>query len=116
MGDADIAHKEPPRGKTGIMRMRKTFPHGGADGAPAILLVLLPSQLGSTGVGRTKALSNSISGDSRSPFTHPLPMGCKSQPRIQSRNNPDCGTGTGFGGQTSKSCSLAWLAAKKISS
>ena len=31
---------------------------------------------------------------------------CESQPRIQSRNNLDCGTGTEFGGQTSKSIVL----------
>ena len=116
LGDADTAHKKRTREKMRENEDGGNLPNGGADGAPVILLVLLTSQLDSTGVSQTKGFSISRSGDSRGPLTHRQPLRYESQPQNQLWNNPDCGIGTGFGGQTSKSCSLAWLAAKKISS
>ena len=71
MGDVDIAHEEQPRGEAGIMRMGETIPHGVANDNLVILLVLLPSYLRLTGVGKTKALSNSRNNTSHGPRTRP---------------------------------------------
>ena len=59
MGNADAAHKEESRGKTGENEDGTgEAPHGGTDGASDILLVLLPSQLDSIGFGKTKGTIN----------------------------------------------------------